>query len=349
MSRVYVGIDIGSKQCAAVSINSRGRMIDSETFKTSARNLIGFVQRQRGEAAVLIEEGEMAGWVHGILKAHVASITVCDPKRNAWVAKGTDKNDGVDAAKLAELLRLGSFSAVWHPDGGEVAAFKVVVQHYDECSRRVARVKCQIKARLRRQGVITRGEAVYKGEGRREALERVESVPVRTVIEHEFALLDHLVSSKAEALRRLIEASRVFPVIKRLKEVPGVGPVLAARFVAYVGDPNRFNKRTIASYSCLAIVKRSSDGSPIGRERLSRAGNTVLKDLSRKVFERARAARGTNGIKEFYESSLARTGSATKARLNAQRKILALMLAIWRDGTEYRDELVTGQRAFTGA
>jgi hypothetical protein len=45
----------------------------------------------------------------------------------------------------------------------------------------------------------------------------------------------------------------------------------------------------------------------------------------------------------------ARTGSATKARLNAQRKILALMLAIWRDGTEYRDELVTGQRAFTGA
>ena len=82
---------------------------------------------------------------------------------------------------------------------------------------------------------------------------------------------------------------------------------------------------------------------------MSRAGNTVLKDLSRKVFERARAARGTNGIKEFYESSLARTGSATKARLNAQRKILALMLAIWRDGTEYRDELVTGQRAFTGA
>jgi len=110
-------------------------------------------------------------------------------------------------------------------------------------------VKCQIKARLRRQGIITRGEAVYKGEGRREALERVESVPVRTVIEHEFALLDHLVSSKA---KRYGASSR--PPGSSGHQAPqggpGVGPVLAARFVAYVGDPNRFNKRTIASYSC---------------------------------------------------------------------------------------------------
>ncbi len=273
---------------------------------------------------------------------------VCDPKRNAWVAKAGNKNDSVDAAKLAELLRLGSYSPVWHPDDDGIAAFKVVVAHHDETSRRLARLKCQIKALLRRQGVITRGMAVYELKGRIKALHLVESVPVRKAIEADYELLDYLAGAKATARRHLIDSSKPFPVIKRLKKIPGVGPVLAARFVAYVGDPHRFNKRTLASYSCLGIIKRSSDGSPLGRERLNKAGNSVLKDVSRTAFERARACKGPNGIKRFYELSLRRTGNETHARLNTQRKILAMMLAIWRDGTEYSDKLVGG-RAFTGA
>ena len=56
-----------------------------------------------------------------------------------------------------------------------------------------------------------------------------------------------------------------------------------------------------------------------------------------------------NGIKDFYLRSLQRTGSETSARLNTQRKILAIMLAVWRDGTEYSDELVVGKRAFARA
>jgi len=348
MKKVYVGIDVGSKQCAAVAIDSLGKTVDSEAFKTSERNLIAFAQRQKGEVRVLIEEGEMAGWVRRTIRPHVASVAVCDPKRNAWIAKAPNKRDAVDAAKLAELLRLDSFSAVWHPEEDDMAGFKVLVQHYDETSRRLARVKCQIKARLRRQGVVTSGNGVYGMVGRLKVLERVANPHVKRAMEQEFMLLDYLARAKAEAGRLLVEASRGYPVIKSLREIPGVGPVLSARFVAYVGDPNRFNKRTLASYSCLGIVKRSSDGSPIGREHLSKAGNAVLKDVSRTAFERAKTTKRPNGIKEFYAGSLSRTGSQTKARLNTQRKILAIMLAMWRDGTEYSDKLVTG-KAFTGA
>ena len=82
-------------------------------------------------------------------------------------------------------------------------------------------------------------------------------------------------------------------------------------------------------------------------KRLSKAGNSVLKDLSRTAFERAKITKRTNGIKEFYLESLSRTNSRTNARLNTQRKILAVMLAMWKDGSEYSDEMVTGG-AFTG-
>ena len=175
----------------------------------------------------------------------------------------------------------------------------------------------------------------------------MENTFARIAIEQDYELLDYLEGAKKAARSSVVAASRRFPVIARLKEMPGIGDILAARFVAYVADPHRFNKRTLTSYSCLAVVKRSSDGSPIGREHLSKAGNSALKGLSRTAFERAVACRRQNGIKEFYASSLRRTSDKTKARLNTQRKILAVMLAIWRDGTEYRDELVTG--AFPGA
>jgi len=348
MRRVYVGMDIGSKQYAAVAVDVRGKMVDSEVFRTSERNMISFCEKQKGSVTVMIEEGELAGWTARTLRPHVERVMVSDPRRNAWVSKAGNKNDPLDAAKLAELLRLGSYSEVWHPENEDIAEFKLVVQRYDECSKKLARTKIQIKALLRRQGVITSGKGVYGLKGRQAVLDKIESEPVLKLVELEYEMHDFLVCAKAKALRILKQQSRKFPVIRRLKNIPGVGPVLAARFVAYVGDPNRFNKRTLASYSCLGVVKRSSDGSPIGRERLSKAGNYALKDLSRTAFERAKVTKRSNGITEFYQASLARTNSRTNARLNTQRKILAIMLAMWRDGTEYCEEMVTGV-AFAGS
>jgi transposase len=349
MRKVYVGIDVGSKQCSAASINSRGKLIEAETFRTSEMNLISFLKRQKGEVGVLIEEGELAGWVMRTLLPYASSVEVSDPKRNAWIAKGTNKSDRVDALKLAELLRLGSYSIVYHPEEVEMATFRVVVKQFDESSKRLAKVKCQVKARLRCQGIMTSGTVVYGKMGREKALQKVEDPHVRRAIERDYELMDYLARDKADAMRQVSMMSKRFPVIKRLMRIPGVGIILASRFVAIVGNPHRFNKRTLASFSRLGIVKRSSDGSRLGPEHIDKSGNPKMKDISRKAFERAIGTKRMNGIKDFYLGSLKRTGNETSARLNTQRKILAIMLAVWRDGTEYSDELVTGKRAFARA
>lgn len=349
MKKVYVGIDVGSKQCSAASINSKGKLIDAETFRTSEANLISFVERQKGEVKVLIEEGELAGWVMRTLLPYGESVEVSNPKRNAWIAKATNKNDRIDALKLAELLRLGSYSVVYHPEEEEMAAFKIVVKHYDEAAKRLSRVKCQIKARLRGQGIITRGTVIYGKSGREKGLIQIEDPHVRRAIERDFELMDYLSRDKVDARRQVVMTSRSFPVIKRLMEIPGVGIILASRFVSIVANPYRFNKRTLAKYSRLGIVKRLSDGSLLGGEHIDKEGNGKLKDVYRKAFERAIATRRPNGIKEFYEISKRRTGSEDSARLNTMRKILAIMLAVWRDGTEYSDDLVVGKRAFARA
>ena len=70
-----------------------------------------------------------------------------------------------------------------------------------------------------------------------------------------------------------------------------------------------------------------------------------MKALSRTVFNGAMRARRINGIRDYYQGSLRRTKNETHARLNTQRKILAVMNAVWRDETEYSDYLVTGDGA----
>ena len=48
--QVYVGMDLGSKVCAAVAIDQRWKMIDSAVFKTGEGNMISFFEGLKGSA-----------------------------------------------------------------------------------------------------------------------------------------------------------------------------------------------------------------------------------------------------------------------------------------------------------
>jgi hypothetical protein len=63
--------------------------------------------------------------------------------------------------------------------------------------------------------------------------------------------------------------------------------------------------------------------------RLDRSGVGSLKDVSRKVFEAALRTKKDNLFKRFYEESLAETKNQVHARLSTQRKILAVLRAMW--------------------
>jgi predicted NBD/HSP70 family sugar kinase len=76
MKQVYVGMDLGSKHCAAVAVDSRGKMVDSEVFKTGERNMISFLERLKGSAWVMLEEGELASWVARTIRPHVEKVVV---------------------------------------------------------------------------------------------------------------------------------------------------------------------------------------------------------------------------------------------------------------------------------
>ena len=66
--------------------------------------ILEFFEGLRGDLHVTLEEGTSAAWLYDLLKPHVTKLVVCDPRKNASMREG-NKNDKIDARRLAELLR----------------------------------------------------------------------------------------------------------------------------------------------------------------------------------------------------------------------------------------------------
>ncbi len=341
MSIVYVGLDLGSSNFQQVALNHQGVVRVNRDFPTSEVNLVKAFSDLKGEIQVHLEAGELAPWVISVIAPLVTRVVCSHPQSNAWIAKDADKSDRIDAYKLAELLRLNRFKEVHYPQEQKRREFKTVVQHYDELTSQQARLKTKLKARLRMQGVIVTGERLYSVRGRKAVLAQVRSRAVRTAISQLYAVLDQSVASQTEAKLLLLRIAQAFPEIKLLRTAPGVGPIGACRFSAYIHTPSRFSStRKLWKYCRLSISHRSSNGKPLRRPRLDRFGCGRLKDVSRKAFDAAMRERRDNGFKRAYLRALETTHDVTHARLSVQRKIVSTLRAIWINQTPYCDQLM---------
>lgn len=341
MEKVYVGLDTASRTCHWQAKDREGAVILDRQLETSEVNFIRAVEETPGEVHVHLEASELAGWIRGILKGRVASVVVSDPKASAWISNDARKHDRMDAGKLSDLLRLGLAEkhSVYYSDDQDRVVFKQIVQHYDAITREEARLKQKIKACLRVQGVIARGHAVYEVQGRQGYLKQVSSPVAREAIQLRYDLLDRMLQTQEAARKLMRREARRYAEIPRFDQVPGVGLVGACRYSAYVQTPYRFSsKRKLWRYSKLGITHRSSDNKPLSRQALDWNGNGTLKDMSRKSFEGAMRTRADNMFKRAYRKSLASTGNKDHARLSTQRKILAVLRAMWKEGTDYRDD-----------
>ncbi|MDQ6651281.1 MAG: transposase, partial [Acidobacteriota bacterium] len=244
------------------------------------------------------------------------------------------------ARRLADLLRLNRFKEVHYAPDQPRRDFKQLVQHYDELTGHQARWKTKLKARLRMQGVIVTGERLFSSSGRKVVLAKVAARDVRMAISQLYEVLDQSVAAQQQARVLMLRAAQAFPEIKLLRTVPGIGPIGACRFSAYIHTPQRFSsKRKLWKYCRLSVSHRSSNGKPLHRPKLDYSGCGRLKDVSRKAFDVAVRSRTDNGFKRSYQRALETTHDKTHARLTVQRKIVSTLRAIWLTRTPYHDEL----------
>ncbi len=336
----FVGLDLGSSHCQQTVLNADGALRLSRSIATSEHNLRSAFAKLDGDVQVHLEAGELSAWVASIIEPLVQSVIVSHPRSLAWIGKDSQKDDAIDARKLAELLRLNHVHQVFHQTDDSRRTFKYLVTHYEQLSREQARCKSRIKARLRTLGIIRKDARLFSMSGQTALLNEIESTAVKQMMAQSFAVLNQMLASLAAAKAAMLESAKQFREVKLLQTAPGVGIITACRFVAYLQTPLRFsNKRKLWRYCRLGVTRRESNGKRLAHPRLDSAGVGSLKDISRKVFEAARRTKSDNSFKRFYEQSLATTKNAVHARLSTQRKILATLRAMWMSNQPFRHDL----------
>jgi transposase len=335
---IFVGLDLGSSRCHQTVINADGSLRMSRSIPTSEQHLRLAFSTLGDNVRVHLESGELADWVHSVIKPMVAEVVVSHSRTLAWIGKDSQKDDSVDARKLAELLRLNRVHAIYYEQNDDRRTFKQLVTHYEQMSREQARLKSKIKARLRHLGIIRSDARLFTKSGQVALLDELQEPSVKRMLAQTFAVLNQMLDVLGQAKRAMIAAAGQFPEVRLLQTAPGVGIITACRFVAYIQTPARFsNKRKLWRYARLGITRRESNGKRLAHPRLDSAGVGSLKDVSRKVFEAARRTKKDNSFKRAFEQSLLNTKNAVHARLSVQRKILATLRAMWLSMQPYHD------------
>lgn len=342
MRTLYCGLDAHSSTCTVAVMDKSGEVCEIDTFPTSEQKLVEYFCSLEGKLEIHLEQSDLAGWIRFLLLENVPKVkevVASNPRELKWISEDPRKSDTQDAVKLAEYKRIGRIEEVYYPEDKDLAFFKKTVQHHQSITEQQAGIKRRIKSRLRVEGIITQGKAVYSKNGRKLVFENIEDDFRLRAIKQLYQHLDQTLEIQEKALRLMKEHAKKFPIIKRLQQIPGIGLILACRFVGYIQNPHRFgSKSKLWAYCKLAICRPTSNGKPLKYKTLDSNGNGNLKDLSRTAFRNSTRKGMDNGVARFYRASLKRTQNEDHARLNTQRKLLAVMWSMWKKGTNYDDK-----------
>ena len=349
----YVGLDVHRETISVAVLDESGRLVMQSVLATRAAAVRDLIGGLRGTLHVTLEEGTYAAWLHDLLVRRVGKLVVCDPRRNGLLKSG-NKSDAIDARKLAELLRAGLLTAVYH---GERSGVEVqqMARSYSQLTEDTTRVMARLKAVLRGQAVSCGGKKPYGKRHREQYLEQLQG-GLRRRAEYLYAELDALQPLRQKARRELIVECRKQAAAPWLQSVPFLGPIRAALLLGRVQTPHRFRtKRQFWSYCGLGVETRDSGeyrvlNGQVERKRrpaqirgLNWNHNHEMKNLFKST---ATAASVRPGVwREFYLQLLDKGMRPEMARLTLARKIAAVTLKIWKKGERFNPEYLKLQAA----
>ena len=308
-STKYIGMDVHKETIAIAVMNAAGKLVMESIVETKATTFCSLSQGLRGELHVTFEEGTWAAWLYDLLKPHVTKVVVCNPRKNALLKTG-NKSDRIDARKLAELLRAGLLSAVYHGETG-LRTLKELCRSYLAISKDLTRAMNRIKALYRSWAIPCAGTSVYAPRHRAEWLNKITEAGVRRRAELFYQQLDGLQALRQEARRDLLAESRKHGATKLLRQIPYIGPIRAALLIALIQTPHRFRtKRQLWAYSGLALETHSSgeyhyvqgqlqrSKRPVALRGLNQNHNHDLKSIFKGAATKAGSAQGP--FHDFY-------------------------------------------------
>jgi transposase len=349
MSDKYIGMDVHQATIVMGVTDAKGKHLMESIVETKASTIREAIKGLTGTLHVTFEEGTHAQWLYDLLRPWVAELIVCDPRKNKLLQSGK-KADKVDAWKLADLLRAGLVTPVYHGEQG-MRVLKELVRNYDCLVQDSIRMMNRLKAIFRSRAIPCAGPKIYKVANREQWLKLLTDSGARMRAEHLYQQLEYLQPLRKAAKRLMLVESRKHQASQLLKQIPSLGPIGVAQILAAVTTPYRFRtKRQFWAYGGLGLRTETSAEYKIvqGEVRkstkpaLTRGLNPNYNRTLKSVFKSAATRASSRGpFKKFYENSIAKGIRPTMARLTLARKIAAITLVLWKKGVRFDSKKLT--------
>jgi len=224
------------------------------------------------------------------------------------------KTDLLDAQMLAQLGLERSLRG-WAPVSPQLLRLKQLTREREALVQE-------------RTGVLNQLHALgHQGKPNPASMERAQ---------RRIALLEELVQEVEAALREVVAQDEVLAARMRYVEsIPGVGFLTAAVVVAETNGFAAFSSiKQLTSYAGLDVSIAES-GRWKGRSRISKRGNRYIrKALYFPAFSKVRRHAPTQ---QYYERLKGEKGRAMIAAVAVQRKLLGLMLTLWKKEEMFSD------------
>ena len=326
-----VGLDVHRDFCE-VAIAADGRVRSAGRIAARPQELELFAQSLGPDDWVALEVTGNAWEIARILEPHVARVIVVSPS-DTGIRQARAKTDRLDARALARLLWAGELDGVWTPDE-RIRVMRRRLSRREQLVRARSRVKNETQAVLMRC-LKDRPPAsdLFGVKGRKWLAEQQLPVCERETVDSALRQVDFLDTEIAQVEKLIAAEALSWPEIKRLMTVPGVNVIVAATFMAAVGDIRRFpDRRKLAAYLGLDPRVRQSGNGPAAHGHISRQGSSSARHAL--VEACWSTVRQPGPIAGFYQRIRARRGHSI-AIVAAARKLACLFWCLLTRGEDY--------------
>jgi transposase len=337
----YIALDVHCAFIEMAVVDGRGRVVRRERVATTIPGIEMLLEGIPRPRWLTFEEGPMSGWLYRHLRNLVDNLVVCDARRNRLVSKDSDKDDPIDAEKLAQLLRGGFLKEVHQAESLERAIFKQHVGLYHDSVRGRVRMANMILAQFRRFGIFSSEREMLDAEHRATLLRRLPCPGLlREDIETLWRTYEAHGEQEEQMRERLVQQARREPMIQRFVEVPGIAWIRAATFFAYVDTPWRFSsKQALWKYAGIGL-ERSHSGAGPTQVQVAQYANRRLRGVLLGAAKTVIGKRDSPFYDQYEDWTQEKGISAPNARRNVARSLAATLWGMWKNGSEYRPQLV---------
>jgi transposase len=333
---ITIGLDLGDKTSRYCVLGGGGEMLSEGSVATTKKAMTQKFAGMR-RCRVALEVGTHSPWLSRLLSSLGFEVIVANARQVRLISDSSRKNDRMDARLLARLVRV------------DPQLLRPIRHRSEQAQADLMTIRIRASLVEARTGLVNAARGFAKALGERlpacdaDALgvEKMTALPAET--RDRLRPLLEQVESLTQQIKKLdntVEqiARTQYPETQLLRQVSGVGPLIALTFVLTVEDRERFQKsRDVGCYVGLR-PKQSESGQSQPQLPITKEGDRYLRTLLVQGAHLILNRRGPDTDLKRWGLKLASHGGKNakkRAIVAVARKLAVLLHRLWVTGEVY--------------